>query len=62
MKEIRRAWNLGRLELTYSQRSKRSWMGRFGGGWDWKVGIQAGGRTVIISLLVCSLIISWRKP
>lgn len=29
--------------------------GRFGGGWNWKLGFQAGGKTLIISLLVFSI-------
>lgn len=33
-------------------------MGRFGGGWNWKLGIQAGGRTVLISLLIMEISIS----
>ena len=31
-------------------------MGRFGGGWQWKLGFQIGGRTLIVSLLVADLI------
>lgn len=30
-------------------------LGRFGGGWNWKVGFQIGGRTLIISLLIGSI-------
>lgn len=36
-------------------------MGRFGGGWNWKVGIQVGGKTVLISLLVAQLTLTWDK-
>lgn len=39
-------------------------MGRFGGGWQWKLGFQAGNLsrrrgTIIVSLLVCSVRIEW---
>ena len=27
-------------------------MGRFGGGWDWAMGFQAGGRTLLLNLLI----------
>lgn len=36
-------------------------MGRFGGGWNWKLGIQWGGSSVIIDVLVGSIRIT-RKP
>ena len=44
------------LRVTYHYHSRRPF-GRFGGGWQWKVGIQATGslRCVIISLLVASV-------
>lgn len=43
---------IGRLSITASMRAKNNAWGRFGGGWNWKLGVQAGGRTIIISLLV----------
>lgn len=43
---------LGRLEIKTLAKSKNSLWGRFGGGWNWKLGFQAGGNTLIISLLV----------
>jgi hypothetical protein len=45
-------FRIGRLDVRIDQRSRKSRMGRFGGGWNWKVGVMVGGRTVIISLLV----------
>ena len=47
--------------VHYSRRSADSPMGRFGGGWQWNVGVQVGGRTVILNLLVAELIISIRE-
>lgn len=35
--------------------------GRFGGGWNWKLGLQAGGRTLIIYLLWGAIIIDREK-
>lgn len=38
-------------------------MGRFGGGWNWNLGIQIGGKTILLSLLFGTITISWwRKP
>ena len=40
-------------------------MGRFGGGWQWEVGIQANKNWsyVIVNLLVCSVILDFgRRP
>jgi hypothetical protein len=34
-------------------------MGRFGGGWQWKLGLQVGGRTMLVSLVVAELRVSW---
>lgn len=45
----------GRIMVTYEQRSKHNAMGRFGGGWQWEVGIQAGPSEAIINLLVASV-------
>lgn len=53
--EIRKRWRVGRLVVTFSWRSRKNLMGRFGGGWNWSLGFEAGGRTIIFTLLVCSL-------
>lgn len=47
--------SIGRFEAELSWRSKKNLMGRFGGGWNWKIGIQAGGRAVIFSLLILEI-------
>ena len=36
-------------------------MGRFGGGWEWKLGVQVGGSTVILNLLVGTLRIDRKR-
>ncbi|MFT4471411.1 hypothetical protein ACMX2H_16025 [Arthrobacter sulfonylureivorans] len=58
---------LGPVTLHPSRkRSPHESMGRFGGGWQWKLGIQAGtwtrkdGGTVIVSLLVREWRITYR--
>jgi hypothetical protein len=56
---MRKTWHLGRLKITFSWRSRKDWMGRFGGGWQWKLGIQVGGSTVLLSLLICELIFTY---
>lgn len=50
------------LCIRWSHRSPRGVWGRFGGGWQWKLGIQQGGNTVIVSLFVAELRIEWRMP
>lgn len=52
-------WKVGRLEFTYERRGSDNLMGRFGGGWNWELGFVAGGRTIILNLLVSSLRIHW---
>lgn len=50
---------IGRLKIRVDMRKRNGWMGRFGGGWNWKLGISIGGSTVLIDLLVISVSISW---
>lgn len=48
-------WRLWRLRLRFTwKRSDQPW-GRFGGGWNWKLGAQWGRTCVLLSLLVCEL-------
>jgi len=53
--EWKRELRIGRFRCVVSWRSSRNLWGRFGGGWDWKFGFCAGGRTLIIDLLVFSV-------
>lgn len=46
---------IGRIKIKFSCLGRDAFMGRFGGGWQWKVGFQAGGRCLLISLLVAEL-------
>lgn len=52
---------IGRWEFRATARSSNSPMGRFGGGWQWKVGVQWGGSTIIFSLLIMEIIIRKAK-
>ena len=36
-------------------------MGRFGEGWNWRLGFQAGGETIVFHLLVLTISLSWLK-
>lgn len=60
-KEILKEIKLGKLEITFHWRSKSNLWGRFGGGWDWELGFQIGGRTIRVNCLVFSLGFYWRK-
>lgn len=55
-----------RWKITKSQRPASSAWGRFGGGWQWKLGIQAGTITrqrfsVIVSLLVTEWRVTYNR-
>jgi len=50
--------SFGKYEVYYSRRSRNGIMGRFGGGWNWKLGFQASGKTLLLSLLVSELTIT----
>lgn len=53
--QIIKKWKIGRLEITFTWRSKKNLWGRFGGGWNWELGFQGSGRSWIIMLLICSV-------
>lgn len=60
---INKKARIGRVTLGFEWRSaKQNFMGRFGGGWNWALGFQAGGSTILIRLLVCTVRIIWYKP
>lgn len=40
------------IVITIEMRSSKAFMGRFGGGWNWKLGFQAGGSSIIFNLLI----------
>lgn len=54
------------LRVVWSHNRPDDFLGRFGGGWQWKVGAQASTITrrsgcVIVDLLVASLRITWNR-
>ncbi|HDZ25209.1 MAG TPA: hypothetical protein ENH65_01715 [Candidatus Aminicenantes bacterium] len=54
-----RKWSFWKFDLAFSFRSKRCFLGRFGGGWNWQLGFQAGGNTIIFNLLIADFRISY---
>jgi len=60
---VNMVWDVGPWRIKYEKRPVSDLWGRFGGGWQWEVGICAstGFRTVIVNLLVCSVRITRRK-
>lgn len=59
--EIVKEWTIGRIRIKFEWRSKKNLWGRFGGGWNWELGFQASGKTVILNLLIASLRIEIKK-
>ena len=58
---LQKEWQRGRFMVGISWRSGKGIMGRFGGGWQWKLGLQGSWSTVILSLLILEIRISWYK-
>lgn len=54
-------WRRGRWLVKLEWRSPWNFWGRFGGGWQWRVGVQAGGSTVVVHLLVVTALLSWYR-
>lgn len=52
----------GNLDITFRHNKKDRLFGRFGGGWNWALGIQVGTRTIIINLLIMSIRIEKDDP
>jgi hypothetical protein len=53
---INKKWQVGKRKIRFEWQRKnaRGWS-RFGGGWDMELGIQIGGSSIIINMLVCSI-------
>ncbi|NLE05830.1 MAG: hypothetical protein GX638_13675 [Crenarchaeota archaeon] len=60
-KEINKKWVIGKLHIAFNWQSKKNFWGRFSGGWNWNLGFQAGGNTLILNILICSLTFCWKK-
>ena len=46
---------IGKVQIRYEHRSPKCEWGRFGGGWDWKLGFQYSSGTLIVNLLTFSI-------
>lgn len=55
--EIRKRFKAGNLTISFHWQSSKSMWGRFGGGWQWAFGFEAGGRTLLLNCLIFSLMI-----
>ena len=60
-REIRRRFNVGALRISFTWKSSKCLMGRFGGGWQWALGFRASKSTLLLNCLVFSLMISKTK-
>jgi hypothetical protein len=56
-REIHKNCGIGNLRLSFRWGDKTSGLGRFGGGWQWALGIKASRRSFILYLLVFSVMI-----
>lgn len=52
---IDRSWTFGRWKVHVRWRRGDGIMGRFGGGWQWELGVQVGGSTVLFNLVFLSV-------
>ena len=43
------------MKISLHYNKANSLLGRFGGGWNWKLGFQIGYKTLLISLLICEI-------
>ena len=44
-----------RFNLSIKWKKGNQFMGRFGGGWNYNIGVQIGGSTIILNLIVMSV-------
>jgi hypothetical protein len=59
--DLRIERKIGRVKFGFVWRAAPGPWGRFGGGWNWSLGFQAGRSTVMLNLLVAMLRVSWHK-
>lgn len=55
---VNRKFTVAGRRITYRHRGPDAFMGRFGGGWQWKIGMQAGPSTVLLNVGMFELTIS----
>lgn len=56
--EIKKSFVFAGFDFKFTALSKNHFWGRFGGGWNFYLGIKIGGRTAYIGLGIASLRIS----
>lgn len=49
------------MEMIWKATKKGSKWGRFGAGWDWKLGIAIGTRIIAIDYLFGTCLIQWNE-
>ncbi len=59
--EINKQILIGKFDIRIEKRSKNNLWGRFGGGWNWVLGIEVGKTTIIINWLIGQIIIRKRR-
>lgn len=57
-REIRKRFNVGQVRISFTWKSSKHLMGRFGGGCQWALGFRASGSTILLDCLIFSLMIS----
>ncbi len=62
LKRIDKKFSIGRLKVHIELRTSKNLWGRFGGGWNWKLGFQASRSTIILSLLVFTIRLNVVRP
>lgn len=50
-----------KLSIKYERRTKDECMGRFGGGWNYILGIRLGGGTIILNCLFFTIRFDLKK-
>ena len=53
--EIKKKIKIWRVTATFRWRSKKNNWGRFGGGWNWKLGVTIGSTTAVVHLLIAEI-------
>jgi len=57
--EIKKRWEGKYFGFSFRMRSSKHLWGRFGGGWDWALGLKIGGTHIHLDLFVAEVTI-WK--
>lgn len=58
VREINREIKLGPIGARFTWRSGNRFMGRFGGGWNWALGVKIAKGSILFNLIFCSILFS----